>query len=395
MKDFYLPGLHQEIETTDKSNFLSFIEARKGQFPKMYTFMTETDKYLSSTYPELNGFLNREKRLLVFETPNRVKVTHEYDYTTSDSLLEKDELYYLFNPANRLNWLKIFYEKQRIIVGRSTDVKSKILLGFDEERKKLLDLKMPEYDSEQVINDKLWGSKHGYPCFIMFPSTPTNNFIIETECFESIRNLDAKENTECWLMNTIKSILYPFEERNIEYQYKPSTYLTSWLYCKAPKGFQIELVSEENNNNFVINDNNKDKNIEADPEVCFSTFISKNKSIGNKLKFNIHVLIPKSLKFWYKMVYYMSLIYLLFIFVSTLNLGWVRLFGALFNKTGINQLIDGTGTVLSISLAFFASIITTRSWLITEETILKKYSNAITFIASGIISCTILLILMH
>ena len=393
MKDFYFPGLHQEANTTYKSNFFSFISERQRQFPKMYNFMSDTDEYLSSTYPELIVSLNREKRLLVFETPNRVKVIHEYDYTISNALLNKDELYYLFNPANRLNWLKIFFEKNRIIVGRSTDIKSKVLSGFIEERNRLLSLNIPEYDTEDKINEQLWKNKRGYPCFIVFPKVPTNNFILEVEYIESIKSKKISEDSNCKRWKRVKDILIPFEERNIEYQYKPNTFLTSWLYCKAPKGFQIEIVSEDNNN-FIIDDNAEDKNVEVDPEVCFSTIISKNKFIGNKLNYNIIVLIPKSLKFWYKMLYYMSLIYLTFILAATLNLGWVKLFGVLFDRPGINQLIDGPGSMLSISLAFFASIITTRSWLITEETILKKYSNIITLVAWGIIVCTVLLIIM-
>lgn len=392
MKKYYLPGLHQAIENPIKSDFYNFIDKQKKQFPKIFAFINDTDKYLNLRFPELNSFLNREKRLLVFETPNRVKVTHEYDFTISNSLLKKDELYFLSNPSNRLNWLKIFYENERIIIGRSTEIKSKILSDFEVEIKKLLEMNITGYNCKEVIYEKLWNSKSGYPCFILFSSTPKKNFILKTEYFESIRIINEKENTKYWLKKTINSIIWPYEERNIEYQFKTITNLTAWLYCKAPVGFHI-TIKPENNDNYEINDNKPKTYKEADPEVCFSTFISRSPNKGNNQKFNILILIPESLKVWYFTIHYLSLTYFAYLLFAILNRYWIQLFKPVFNNSLIFQITENSSVILSISLAIFASIITTRSWLITEETILRKYSKVITYIATGIIICTILLII--
>lgn len=55
---------------------------------------------------ELAGRIIREKRILEFETPNRVKVTYEYDIEASKKDVGEKDIVFLFLPDKRKSWQK-------------------------------------------------------------------------------------------------------------------------------------------------------------------------------------------------------------------------------------------------------------------------------------------------
>jgi hypothetical protein len=377
IKDFYLPGLNSKSQDDieRKKENKEFEEIIKTVDEKnhnsLYNFINNIDNFYSKSFNNLEDCKIREKRLIEFETPNRAKITHEYDIQIKGNKKSMfDEYNYLFNPKNRLSWLKIKQDGKRIIVADNNIVKESIKNKLIPDLKKVNLSKINPDD----FYDYLWERKDGYPCFIKLEYNCQKNILIEAEYYDSIKENNKKSKNG--------NIFCPFEERRILYEYYPLKNYSSWLYIRAPKNFNVEIekdidYSEEIND--VIHYDKENKKENSDPDIKTLTIINKKEADKEKyiVKLNIKITIPKSLKCWFKSIYFISGFTVLLLLINIVNHIYLIKYKPLFDCDFLEKLIENDN-FHRIVLALIAGIITTRGWLISEETILSKYSKYLT-----------------
>lgn len=345
---------------------LDYILKYKNEYPKLYKLLTFTSSFCNEYFNILPQNIIREKRYLKFETPNRINIEHEYTITKSEKLSDT-EYYYLFTPVGRLDWLEIKIDSINITIANNKIVKDKIFDIVSNEYQSLIQESLfIEYDEEK-FKDFIYNNLKNKPCFIEYISKSTSkNFILNLNYFASFK-------TEKETISVLKKIFtFPFAiiDKKIEYTYTPLNKKNSaWLYLKAPKQFEIS-------------NENKDKNIEfpitSDPEVSSLVINSSDKDSYN---FKIKVKIPGSLKTWFNTLYGLSMFYILFLITYLLdNFNFFTKYNKTFAIT--NDLICKLDLTLIINLFMMlcAAIIATRSWLIFEETLLKRLSNRFSLI---------------
>ena len=83
-------------------------------YPQIYKLLTETTAFYEQHFGEMIAKVAREKRRMEFETPNRVRLTYEYELENTEAL--KNGEYYLFNTRDRLSWLTIFTDDKQVAV---------------------------------------------------------------------------------------------------------------------------------------------------------------------------------------------------------------------------------------------------------------------------------------
>lgn len=89
-------------------------------FSQYLFLLTETTKFYTEKFPDLQKYIKREKRLVVFETPSRVTMTHEYTIEGMNN--QSQSFHFLFNTRERLSWLKIFLEDKRVSIASRAKV---------------------------------------------------------------------------------------------------------------------------------------------------------------------------------------------------------------------------------------------------------------------------------
>ena len=389
IKEFYLPGLNSKSQKDFKKN--EEFETIKQTIQKdthnfLYDFLFAPNHFYRENFNALEKCKIREKRLIEFETPNRAKITHEYDIQVKSKDVYKD-YNYLFNPRNRLSWLKIKQEGKRILIA-DNDTKKEIVKSKLDSNLKLL---FPCKNRQDLFFDYIWETQIGYPCFIKLEDIKRENFLIEAEYYDSI-----KEDSE----NVKNGHLFsPFEERNISYEYYPLKKFSSWLYIRAPKNFNLTI----DDNNLEYNENvnqvdcyNEEKNNEnSDPDIKTLTIINLNEAQEEdyivKLKFGIRI--PKSLRIWFQSIYFISVAVVLLSFFNLINQSYLKFFNPIFENDFIGKIVNHD-SFPSIIIALFAGIIATRGWMISEETILKKYSKYLTYIMLALIVIPLMLCLI-
>lgn len=163
---------------------------------------------------------------------------------------------------------------------------------------------------------------------------------------------------------------------------------TSWLYIKAPKDFNIRHNKKytkfypANNKIDYINS----EGIEADPDKIALT-IKNRKVCDNKediVTINFDIIVPSSLKVWFLSIYYLSFLALLFLMFNFFNKLLLLFIDPISLNDPIGKMLKGNDSG-GMVFAIIAAIIATRGWMISEETILKKYSIFISIIMCAII----------
>ncbi len=349
----------QRLKKT-KNDFISIILNSKNKYKLLNNYLEDTTKFCKENYNYLIDNIVREQRYLVFETPNRVKIKHEY---TVNNTFTKSEYLYLFNPKDRLDWLKIFIEDERVSIAHKSYVLDKIEEILKDEIQLFLDANK-DYDKEEVLN-KLYENGTGLPCFIEFNAN--DKYKKQLSLFVIVEYY----NTPHFEKKGKSELFHPINKRSYEYSYYPlSKNASSWLYLKSPKNFILFNKDKEINNKDIDYPNSED------PEI--STAVIKN---GKCIKFKYIIDVPFSLKVWFKTILYSSFSYIIFILIILLDKinfasehRILRKF-AIFNDYFVSI---SSNLILSISLALVAGIIATRGWLIIEETILKKISILLT-----------------
>ncbi len=344
MADFKLPGLHNIQDK--KCNILE----KYRDYRLIEEFISNTTQFYKKHFHELNDFVLREKRSLVFETPSRVKICHEYDlFQKKKGIIMPNSPYFIINPTERLAWLKMFCDSERITVARADIVKNVIIEKLQSE----IDVYcINEKREKNAVIKEIWAAKQGLPCFIIFSKKPEQSFILEMQFYESIA-INKSQNNMC-------NLICPIQIWNISYCYNPLSNQTSWIYLQSPQNFEIELYENEEN-----------LKLSSDPEVVSYAFTDKLEHV-----FNIKIKVAKTLIIWYLSIYY-SALFLFFLILSVyINTLWNKYELPSFNLIGIEMLLP-KDTLTTIAALISAGIITTRSFMITEETILKKYSMLI------------------
>lgn len=128
----------------------------ESQFKRIYTFLKNPELFYNTYCPSLVKYAIREKRFLDFETPNRVQITHEYDIRLID-IFEFNQYYYLFNPYNRLGWLKIRQGIDRITIAKSTVIQKIVIKALISE--------LIMFDNPPQNNERDLEAKEGFAMF--------------------------------------------------------------------------------------------------------------------------------------------------------------------------------------------------------------------------------------
>lgn len=389
IKEFYLPGLNSKSQKdfTKVSKFENLkLIVKKETHSFLYDFLFVPNHFYRANFNALEKCKIREKRLIEFETPNRAKITHEYDIRTESNIIY-DDYNYLFNPRNRLSWLKIKQEGIRILVADNDTIKRKVALKLDADLQKLI----PEKENRNLFFDYIWENQIGYPCFVKVENIGRENFLIEAEYYDSIK--EDKVNIKKG------NIFSPFEERNISYEYYPLKKSSSWLYIRAPKNFNLTFDNKKIDYNKDVNkvecyNDEKDEN-NSDPDIKTLTIINLKETEERDyiVRLNIGIRIPISLKVWFQSIYYISSAIVLLSFLNLINRIYLRFCDPIFGNDFFGDIVKNEN-FNAVVIALFAGIIATRGWMISEETILKKYSEYLTVIMLALIIIPILLCLI-
>lgn len=277
-----------------------------------------------------------------------IYINNKFDY---------NRFYYLFNPIERLDWLKIAQDDKRISVAKESVIYDKIKSILEKE----LIGKDVDFDKD------IWRKKKGYPCFIKLEDIECGDFLLSASYYDSLKNIGC-----CRTYNSFSL----FEERRVYFDYMPLKGKSSWLYVKAPNKFYIEIG---------IKDIDRNENVRlkesSDGEIKSLTIVKNEieETETKSLRIPIVIKIPSTLKRWFRCVYGFS-------FLICICL-------ALFDVFYLSNLLFGNFTPVMVSAAIvsfmdnaiiktfiaadIAAIIATRSWMISEETILKPFSEKI------------------
>lgn len=319
---------------------------------------------------QLTDHLEREKRILEFENPNRVRVTYEYDITARANPLgsNQDEIVFLFLPDKRKSWMKIKAGKRRLTIADGMKIRSVL---FDVVKTDLASLvKEAVYGgTEEDLWKEIWDDCGSIPCFIyteQIKDLMATGGILEISFYDFLDIDESVKNKRIGL----------FDEKHYVYKYPQVAKGNSWLYVKSPSRFDVD-VTHNGGNAVKSNQHN-------DPEIQSYTIFGGQKK--DELEFKIRVKVPGTLKLWYRALAYMG-----FAFI------------AVFLGVALKAYLTGTSKTefsivyAQVGICIIAAIIATRGWLLNEETVLGKLSKRLTWLAIiivallvGIYSCFML-----
>ena len=130
-------------------------------YPKIYKLLTETTAFYEQHFGEMIAKVAREKRRMEFETPNRVRLTNEYELENTEAL--KNGEYYLFNTRDRLSWLTIFTDDKQVAVVSRKRVMELLRNCLKTELGRLAS---QIKKSQEDLVEYLYEMSDGKPCFI-------------------------------------------------------------------------------------------------------------------------------------------------------------------------------------------------------------------------------------
>lgn len=291
----------------------------------------------------------REKRILEFETPNRVKVTYEYDIDASNKTLGDKDIVFLFLPDKRKSWLKIYVDGKRLTIPNSAKIRETLFGVVREDTEKLRDTLETEKSAEELWKE-IWEDKKPIPCFIFSESFPANfhTGIVEIVFYDFLNINKDKKKCYCRL----------FDEKHYQYLYPLVAQGNSWLYVKSPSRFDINVEYDKTN---------IERNEDIDPEIC--SFTIKGRNNKGQEDFKISVKVPRTLRFWYSALVNLGVFYIICL------LGAVGC--AVYSGLDIR---DFSPVYAQVGISIIAAIIATRGWLMNEETVLKRVSKWLTWI---------------
>ena len=289
----------------------------------------------------------REKKILVFENPNRMCVTYEFDV---QQLQKTENLLFVFLPNTRKNWLKIMWEGGRLSVCNAKDVKKAI---YEIVKDDLSEVKQKINNAdENSLWDQIWNERERLPCFVRGTQLEGDGQLV-VNYYDSFGNYKHKGHL--------------FDERCYCYEYVFDAGESHWIYVKSPERFQITINTDDERAS-VIKGN--------DPEIKAYRIFHSTKT--ESIKFNITIRVPETLKLWYSMIVFLSIG--LIITFPILGIGLIR------------REVPLSPAFAQVGISLVAAIIATRGWIMNDETVLKRVSITMTILAIIIL---ILLIVMY
>lgn len=322
-------------------------------------FVEDDRAFYAKHCHELTGHLAREKRILEFENPNRVKVTYEYDITASQNPLgtNKDDIVFLFLPDKRKSWMKIKAGERRLTIADGTKIRSVL---FDVVKTDLVSLvKEAGYKgTEEELWKEIWEDRKSIPCFVyteQIKDLMATGGILEISFYDFL-DVDA-EVKNLWIGL--------FDEKHYEYKYPMVAKGNSWLYVKSPSRFDVAVT---HNGGDAVKPNQHN-----DPEIQSYTIFGGQ--LKNDVEFKIGVKVPSTLKLWYRAL-------------ACLGYAFIGVFLAVALKAYLAGASKDDFSVVyaQVGICIIAAIIATRGWLMNEETVLGKLSKRLTWKAIIIVA---------
>lgn len=326
-----------------KSALCSFMEDERGFYTKYNHSLTER--------------IIREKRILEFENPNRVKVCYEYDVMAQsvDGNGKVDGITFLFLPDKRKSWLKVFLNGRRVTIADGKKIKDTL---YEVVKSDVAALKndVDYTKSEYALWEEIWEDRKPIPCFVFSKDVNEqlkNGGIVEIAFYDFLDVDTSIKRCPARL----------FDEKYYGYEYPKVATGNSWLYVKAPSKFDIHVECDKR---FV------EKNAGEDPEI--NSFTIKGDVAPEEVRFKLSVKVPGTLKLWYSAL-------------VTLGAAFVLGFAGVF-VAAIMQGVKGcifSPVYAQVGISIIAAIIATRGWLMNEETVLRRVSKWLTWIVIVIV----------
>ena len=307
---------------------------------------------------DLTDRIIREKRILEFENPNRVKVCYEYDVMAQsvDGNGKVDGITFLFLPDKRKSWLKVFLNGRRVTIADGKKIKDTL---YEVVKSDVAALKndVDYTKSEYTLWEEIWEDRKPIPCFVFSKDVNEqlkNGGIVEIAFYDFLDVDTSIKRCPARL----------FDEKYYGYEYPKVATGNSWLYVKAPSKFDVHV---EYDKRFV------EKNAGEDPEI--NSFTIKGDVAPEEVRFKLSVKVPGTLKLWYSALVILGVGYVL---------GFVGVFIAAHHQ-GIGP--SGFSPVYAqVGISIIAAIIATRGWLMNEETVLGRVSKGLTWIVIVIVA---------
>lgn len=350
----------RDISLCNDTEIVAILSENITQFPNIYSLLTETTKFYTENFSDLQKYIKREKRLIVFETPSRVSMTHEYTIEGAGNIPQG--FHFLFNTRERLSWLKIFLEDKRVSIASQAKVVSLLINKLGAELDffaKLLN------SSKENVALRLYEASDGKPCFVEFNQKEykgQQSLLLSITFFDSIRNKVSHCRKRWWS---------PLQEKQISYSYNTiSGTANAWVYFKSPANFVLSVSNNATNGQYEAAPSNDD-------EITSLVLTPKGEKLSIDFKISINV--PNALNVWYNVMLYLAYSGVLWGLILVSNALW----GSIHNKT--------IETFNNCSYAIIAALIATRGWLMSEEQVMKKISNCYTYIICILITLIMVL----
>lgn len=345
---------YRDIFECNDADIVAILSKNSKRFPKIYLLLTETTKFYTDYFSDLLKFIKREKRLIVFETPSRVSITHEYTIEGKDKL--NQGFHFLFNTKERLSWLKTSLEDKRISIASREIVITKLtkILGYE-----LDNLATFLHISPEETALRLYEASDGKPCFVEFNQDEykrQQSLLLSITYFDSIRD-KASLYKKRWFS--------PLQEKQINYNYSPiSRNANAWIYFKSPTNFVLSVSHNASEGKYEASPSN-------DEEI--KSFVLTPKGDKLSVDFKISINVPDALKVWYNAMLYLAILGIIY--------GVILLVNKICAEIPDNMI----ETFSSCSLAIIAALIATRGWLMSEEQVMKRISTCYTVIIGVLI----------
>lgn len=288
-------------------------------------------------FGHFSASVTREKKMLVFENPNRIRVTYEFDV---QKLTKTDVPIFVFLPDTRKNWLRLLWKGHGLTVAPAEEIKNTVWSVVKDDVVELSDV-LCESDEDAFWENKVWGGRTQLPCFVNGAQVYGAGQMV-VEYYDSFETFDH--------------IGFLFDERRYTYQYTLEAGKSHWLYVKAPEKFQIDLATKDKRANDIKGN---------DPEI--KAYKIHHITDNIPVKFNVDIKVPQTLKWWYRMI----------VFLAT---AFIVAFGVIGSKLICQDAILSP-VFAQVGISLVAAIIATRGWIMNDETVLKRVSNTMTFLA--------------
>lgn len=277
----------RDISECNDTEIVTVLSENRQCFPNIYFLLTETTKFYTEKFPDLQKYIKREKRLVVFETPSRVTMTHEYTIEGMNN--QSQSFHFLFNTRERLSWLKIFLEDKRVSIASRAKVISLLKKKLDFELENLAELL---HISKDDIAIRLYEASDGKPCFIEFNHKEykgQQSLLLSITFFDSIRNKTSQYKKRWWS---------PLQEKLINYNYSTiSGNANAWIYFKSPSNFVLSASHNAIEGQYEASPSNDD-------EITSLVLTPKGEKLS--IDFDISINVPQALKVWYNIMLYLA-----------------------------------------------------------------------------------------